>query len=248
MVGRGSVGEDPAKLGPRRPRHRNRPVTPDGRLRAGGERVSFPAPRPYAAPAPLSPAPVGLQQYVLPLVSILVGLALTDLAKSLHLLLRARGRVRWHPFPVVVAALAALYVVQFWWAFYRVGQRTPFTHYLVVLVLLATLVVLFLLCAAALPDAVPEAGLDLRAYYFDQRRYVFGLFAGYVVLSTAVLAGSAVAVGEQQYGSTAGYVLRNVGYLALTAPLAFTRRPRVHGVCLGLHLAVRVGLGTLAWL
>jgi hypothetical protein len=42
---------------------------------------------------------------------------------------------------------------------------------------------LFLACAATLPDEVPEQGLDLREYYFANRRRIWRLFAATFALA-----------------------------------------------------------------
>jgi hypothetical protein len=117
------------------------------------------------------------------MVSILVGLAIGDLSLSLHRLLRARGRVEWDWLPLAAALLVLLLILQFWWAFYGLGQAEVWTHYWGFLVLSAALISMFLLASAALPDAVPDDGLDLSAYYHENRRYFWILFAVFTVLA-----------------------------------------------------------------
>lgn len=122
-------------------------------------------------------------EYVLPMVSILVGLAIGDLSLSLHRLLRARHRVRWDWLPLAAAALVVLLILQFWWAFYGMGRAEIWTRYSAFLVLAAALITMFLLASAALPDEVPEDGIDLAAYYDENRRYFWLLFAVFTVLA-----------------------------------------------------------------
>lgn len=104
-------------------------------------------------------------EYVLALVSILVGLVITDIATCLHRLLRARRRVRWDWLPLVAALIALLLVFEFWWSFYRFGKAPIWTHYGAFLITGAVLVALFLLASAALPDDVSERGIDLTRSY-----------------------------------------------------------------------------------
>jgi hypothetical protein len=47
-------------------------------------------------------------EYVAAFASIILALAVTDLATSMHRLLRARKRVRWHWLPLAVALLILL--------------------------------------------------------------------------------------------------------------------------------------------
>ena len=174
-------------------------------------------------------------EYVLPLVSVLAGLALADLAVSLHRLLRARRRVRWDWLPLATALLAALAVLNFWWSLFN-SQDTPFYETLGgFLPLAALLVVLFLLNAAALPDAVPREGLDLRAFYDANGSYFWSLFAAYVTLSIALdlgeRAASGLSIDVLSYAS-------NLVLIALFVALVWVRRRAFHGVAVVLLLAL----------
>jgi hypothetical protein len=117
--------------------------------------------------------------HLLALVSIIVGLALTDLLGSLHRLIRARRRVRWHWLPLVWAAGVLLLNLQYWWVFFRVGKARVWGKLLELGVHLCGPILLFLACAAALPDEV-EDGNDLLEQYFAQRHYFFALLALYL--------------------------------------------------------------------
>ena len=124
-------------------------------------------------------------EYVAAFASIILALAVTDLATSMHRLLRARKRVRWHWLPLSLALLILLSTVQFWWVFFDVWRsRTSFTlggflpDFL-------TLLLLFFIASAALPDEVPADGLDLDAYYFENRTYFWTLFLLLAVSVTA---------------------------------------------------------------
>ena len=174
-------------------------------------------------------------EYVLPLVSVLAGLALADVAVSLHRLLRARRRVRWDALPLACAVLAALAVLNLWWGLFN-SQETPFYQTLGgFLPLAALLVVLFLLNAAALPDAVPDEGMDLRAFYDANGPYFWSLYAVVVVLSIANNVGGRVALGLSvdvlSYGP-------NLVLIALFVALARFRHRALHGVAVVALLAL----------
>ena len=79
-----------------------------------------------------------------------------------------------------------LLALEFWWRFYA-AQSRPFYETLGGFLLLAfQLVILFLLNASALPDDVPDEGLDLSAFYLDNASYFWMLYAAYSVFSTVV--------------------------------------------------------------
>jgi hypothetical protein len=122
-------------------------------------------------------------EFLTAFVAILIGLAITDLATSLHRLLRARRRVKWD----WATPLAALFVgvqvmAQFWVFWYSSGdQRFTFAA---LAGLALVLVLIFLMASAVLPDEVPEAGLDLRTFYDETRPYFWTLMAVYIAVVT----------------------------------------------------------------
>jgi hypothetical protein len=167
-------------------------------------------------------------EYLLALVSILIGLAVADLSMSLHRLLRARQRVRWDWLPLAAALLVMLLILEFWWVFYSLGTSPTFTRYGPFLVLAASLVSMFLLASAALPDEVPARGLDLGSYYHDNARYLWSLFALFVVLMIAVeMLASATHLWSADFALR---TLSNLVFVALLASLALLRRRRYHAV------------------
>jgi hypothetical protein len=125
-------------------------------------------------------------EYLFALVSILIGLAVADLAASLHRLLRARGRVVWDWLPLAAALLVMMLILEFWWVFPSLGVASTWTHYGAFLVLAFTLVCMFLLASATLPDEVPAEGVDLGRYYVENAGYFWGLFALFVMLMIVV--------------------------------------------------------------
>jgi hypothetical protein len=177
-------------------------------------------------------------EYLLPLVSVLVGLALADLLTSVHRLLRARRLVRWDWLPMAAALLAALLILDLWWGFYgHLGRAT--VGFGAFLPAIAQLTVLFLLTAAVLPDRVPPEGVDLRAFYEANRTYFWGLLAGYLVI---ILAYNASVYQPRGVGPLAVALdfLPNLLLLAVCVGLAVTGRRTLHSVALAVLLAVSI--------
>jgi hypothetical protein len=122
-------------------------------------------------------------EYVVGLVSILLGLALTELASSLHKLLRARARVKWDWQAPAAAVALVLVVLDLWWGV-RQLERIGLTMTIGLFLPLLTALLLFYLAAAAvLPDDVPAEGIDIREYYAANARYFWLLFAAYVLVA-----------------------------------------------------------------
>lgn len=118
-------------------------------------------------------------EYILPLVSVLVGLAIADLSVSLHHMLRVHQNIRWDWLPLATALLAVLSVLEVWWVFYTSQDAAFYTTLGGFLPFAAQLIILFLLNAAALPDNVSEGSLDLRNFYESNSAYFWSLYAVY---------------------------------------------------------------------
>ena len=65
---------------------------------------------------------MNVSEHLLVLVSIIIGLAITDLLTSVRQLVRARRRVRLHWLPLATAGILFLWLVQHWWAFFWIVQ------------------------------------------------------------------------------------------------------------------------------
>jgi hypothetical protein len=174
-------------------------------------------------------------EYVLPMVSILIGLAVGDLSLSLHRLLRARRRVRWDWIPMAAALLVLLLILDFWWAFYALGRAEVWTRYWAFLILAAALICIFLLASAALPDEIPEEGLHLAAYYLENRRYFWVLFALFTLLAYVL----DLLAAAENVGVPAGALraIPTLAFAALMLSLAFVQNRRYHSVMVLLFLA-----------
>jgi len=124
---------------------------------------------------------------------ILVALALENIAASFHKLLDAGGRVRWHwmaPTNAIGSAIATIGQFWVWWRGRDIVAVDPtvFTF----LPNAVTLFLLYLACAATLPDDVPESGIDLKAFYFSRQRQYWSIVGTTSLLATCINAWSIV--------------------------------------------------------
>jgi hypothetical protein len=119
---------------------------------------------------------MGAFEYLLLFAAVILGLAISDLAISLHRLLNGAGKVRWDVLSLLAGALAFERIVVQWWAWHAaegIANRLTFGMFLGVLIS-ATL--LFLMAAVALPDEV-DGVVDLRAHFARTYRRYWLLFA-----------------------------------------------------------------------
>jgi hypothetical protein len=123
-------------------------------------------------------------------VGIIVGLALANILASVHKLMEAKGRVRWDWLAPAMAVNAILLTLgTFWHQWVQVQGLPHRAHYFIAWLPAAfALFLLYLACAATLPDDVPDGAKDLRTYYFDNRSRIWGLFCATFVLNLTTYA------------------------------------------------------------
>lgn len=173
-------------------------------------------------------------EYLLVMLSVLVGMGLTDLLQTVHQLVHRRRQVRWYWLPIAWAGLVLLLLLQTWWAYYRTIQARVWSNLFAFLVPLSLFIFLYLICAASLPTPEADEPIDLETFYFAQRLWFFGLLLGF--LGVSVLA-STVAYGALPWGGDVAF--RGVGaVMAIT--LARSESRRVHGAVTGIALVLLV--------
>lgn len=199
-------------------------------------------------------------EYLIALISIIIGLGLTDLARSLRDLIRPGRPVRWHWLPLTWTAIVFMLVVQLWWNSFEVLQRDLFADAVAFLPFLLMFLVLYLACSFALPDPGWEetgpsdanhssnAPLDLEIFYFSasHRRGFFGTMVGLLALAQLISISFPLLEGTSPGapGNIAVNVGTNVGALVLFAGLIVTDRWWYHaGVTI---LALAAVAATLA--
>ena len=116
------------------------------------------------------------------LISIIVGLGLTELLGNLYRLVRDRNRVAWDALPLAWSAFLLLFVLNYWWALVAgLAGSQQFTSVAEFALLLASPLLLFVACSAALPRFEAGEDLDMRSAYDRDRRVLFLALALYQV-------------------------------------------------------------------
>ena len=112
--------------------------------------------------------------YLSVLLSIILGLAITQILKGFRGLLQSRKRVRLYWPALAWAGLLLLIYVQTWWAMFGLRSHHDWTFGAFAIVLLQT-IVLYMLAGLVLPDFFGEEVIDLRANYYAHHGWFFGL-------------------------------------------------------------------------
>ena len=120
--------------------------------------------------------------YLSVMISLILGLAITQVLQGFRGLMQARSRLDGYWPSVLWAFLVVVISVQAWWSMFGLRLHADWT-FLEFSAVLAQATVLYLLAALVLPDAHGDTILDLHAHYEGQRRWFFSLLVILIVTS-----------------------------------------------------------------
>ncbi len=110
--------------------------------------------------------------YLSVLLSIVLGLALTQLLTGTARLIKARDRVRPYSPPIIWMAVLFVVIVQSWWTMFGLREQSDWTI-LSFLVVMAHPVILFLMVELLVPEIDLQNEIDLRSAYERQAPLFF---------------------------------------------------------------------------
>jgi hypothetical protein len=122
--------------------------------------------------------------YLSVLLSIIVGLAITQVLSGYRALMLARSRVILHAPTLIWSVLVLLFAVQMWWASFGLADHDRWT-FLSFFILLLQTVLLYMLAALVLPDMPSDQRTDLRAHYVRETTPFFLTLLGILAISLA---------------------------------------------------------------
>lgn len=160
-----------------------------------------------------------ITEHSLTLISIIVGIGLTEMLGNLHRLIRNRRRVTWDWLPVTWAAALLLLVINYWWSIYLgVSGLNQSKNAAEFGLLLIQPILLFLTTASVLPNFDPNCEWDLRRHYDEHRKTFIATFVLYqcTTWTTAMVVGT--------LGWNVISVVRAIILLLLVLMLLFNKR------------------------
>ena len=160
--------------------------------------------------------------YLSVLLSIIIGLAVTQLLTGLRGLMLRRARVRVYAVPVAWALLLLVILTQTWWAMFGLRGVRAWSFAAFAVVLLHT-ILLYLLAGLVFPDFGAEP-VDLRAHYYAHRGWFFSIAVAVTLVSVA----KDVVLGGHL--PDAVNLAFHVAFLTSALAALATSRPRVHEV------------------
>lgn len=110
-------------------------------------------------------------------VSLLFAIGLSDVFVSLHKLVRIRKRITWWWVPIAWAVIISIWFIGLWFFIFSHVDSNLTNSFAGFLVFILPIIFMLLNCFAVLPDH-PEPGLNLKEWYYEQKKYIFSLFLG----------------------------------------------------------------------
>jgi hypothetical protein len=178
---------------------------------------------------------MGLFEFLMVLVSVVIGLGLTEILSGSANLLRARDTVRFHWFHILFQLGVFFGLLQQWWEFWDMESMGEIGFF-AVLAILAPPVLLYLIANLLYPSS-PE-GADLEEYYYRQAPLLWGLVIAGTVVGTFV---QPLIFGERVLQPAN---LSGIPMIAICLVLAVSKDHRVHAV-LGPIIILMVLLDTV---
>ncbi len=178
---------------------------------------------------------MGVFEFLLALYSIVAGLGMSIVARSIAQMIEARQRIRLYWVHGVLIAVVFMAQIVSWFSLWQFAGHSPWTV-ADTLFLLAIPMILYLASHLVVPELEDGLVHDLREYYYRHACWAHGLMLAVAVLS---LVGEGFILG--QFEMTPPRILRIV-VGAVFLPGILTANPAVHSVQAGL-LVVLMAIG-----
>ena len=160
-------------------------------------------------------------EYLSVLVSIIIGLAITQLLSGAARLIQVRSRVQLHLTTLCWMLILFLVDTQIWWAAFERRDNDVWNFFFFLLYLLQPILA-YLMGFLVLPELGNEDQIDLSDNFASNRPYFFGLLA---LLPLASLVEETITSGQLPHGVDAAF---RVVFLVLALVAARIRSSRFH--------------------
>lgn len=171
--------------------------------------------------------------YLSVLLSIIIGLAITQVLQGYRALLLAKARVRSDGTALLWSFSLLLFATQAWWASFGLREHREWS-FLAFAIVLLQMILLYMMSAVVLPDVGDEQEIDLSGHFAEHRRVFFGILLA--MLATSVLKDFILTGGLPTPTNLLFHVI-----FAATAIIALVARNR--RVQFGLAVVAALGFG-----
>jgi hypothetical protein len=159
--------------------------------------------------------------YLSVLLSIILGLGITQVLQGYRALLLSRSRVRLYAPTIIWSGLLLTFSAQLWWASFGLANHHEWNFGTFAIILLQT-VLLYMMSALVLPDIPVDRDLDLKEHYFREASpfFIIGLMMIAVSISKDCLL-------DGKLPSTANLAFHGL-FAAMATTALLARRSRIH--------------------
>ncbi len=172
---------------------------------------------------------MGLFEFLLVLVSVVIGLGLTEILAGCANLLRARDQVRFYWIHTLFQMGVFLALLQQWWEFWDMEEMGHIS-FLAVLAIMIPPIFLFLIANLLYPSRVE--GVDLQEYYYRQSPFLWGLVIAGTLEGTFL---QPLVFGDPVFHPSN---LSGIPMILLCAVLVYSKRRRVHSLVAPIVLVI----------
>lgn len=166
-------------------------------------------------------------QHLSVLVSIVVGMAVSQLLFGLGQMVRRRGSYRIDPLYILTNVIILLVLVDSWWSAYSWHDVHDWSYRTTWFVMLNPLLVT--MTAQLLPPDWDEKPVDFHKTYYKNHRLIFGLLTLYPLIDML----DSGLKGSAHFKSLgAGYPIACSALAVLCAAAALVRSRKIQGICL----------------
>ncbi len=176
--------------------------------------------------------------YLSVLLSIIIGLAITQVLMGYRALLLSRSRVRIYMPTLVWSVLMLVLATQSWWASFGLRDHEQWTFPAFAVIILQT-ILLYMMAGLVIPDIPADRPVDLKDHYYREARPFFGLLVATLLVSVLK---DLMLDGKLPEGENLAFHAV-FGSMALSA--FFIRKPRFHEAIsplMGAAAALYIGL------
>jgi len=174
---------------------------------------------------------MGLFEFLMILISVVIGLALSEILTGAAGMLRDRDSIRFYWIHILFQLGVFVALLQQWWESWNFVDIVEI-RFLSVLTLLLPSVILYLI--AHLLNPRPMTNANLKEYYYRQAPILWGLAIGGTILGTFV---KPLVIGDVvlQVANISG-----IPMMAICSVLIFSRNHRVHSVLAPLVIIILI--------
>jgi len=169
--------------------------------------------------------------YLSVLITIILGLGITQLMTGFGRLIVSHQRVRLYWPTVAWVALLLIFHILTWWTMFGLRDYREW-NFLAFLILLLQPIVLYLLAALILPDSTSASRIDLKTSYYENARWFFSLLV--IFLCVSLLKDLALFGRLPEKANLAAHVI----FMVLGIAAIGTRREWYHQLLIPMNVAL----------